>query len=143
MNTKSITYKELESAVEISFREDKNIYAFYDPAVPIISIEQLVADILRKVKTYVSPTIKGVYEKGRLIGYFVFKDNMLISFSLSVGFRIRKYLRRFFSLICKELNNNFVCFLWKRNVRAIKWLSKNDMEVYDFSPDVVKLVMNK
>lgn len=140
MTVKEISYPLLEMAIRVSFTNDIQIMSLYDPRIQVKTVEDIVTDIVRKVKNFKNPILRGVYEKEDLIGYFIYDGRILISFSLAVEYRLRKYLREFFHLINKELKKDFVCFLWKRNGRAIKWLSKNGMEAYDYAEDVVKLV---
>ena len=140
MTTKEITYHQLSQAVRIAFQNDIQIISLYDPNVEINSIEDIVIDIPRKIKTFASAVLIGVYEKNELIGYFAYQGRILISFSIAVEYRQRKYLREFFYLINKELKKDFVCYLWKKNGRACKWLQKNGMEAYDFADHIVKFV---
>lgn len=140
MTTKEITYPLLEQAIRIAYREDRKIVDFYDSNVVVNSVGDIVTDIVRKIKGFEAPVLRGVYEKNCLIGYFVYQGKMLISFSISVRYRVRKYLREFFGLINKELKKDFVCFLWRRNKRAIRWLEKNGLEAFDYTIDIVKLV---
>lgn len=139
MTSKEITYTLLGKAIEVAFKEDKHIYSLYDPNVKVETLEDIVKDIPRKIKGFKSPILRGVYEKEELIGYFVYQGKMLISFSIAMKYRVRKYLREFFNLINKELKGDFVCYLWKRNLRAIKYLQKNGLEVFDYAEDVAKL----
>jgi hypothetical protein len=139
MIAKEITYSQLDKAIEIAFMEDKHIYSLYDPNVKIETVQDIVWDIPRKIKGFNNPILRGVYERDELIGYFVYQGKMLISFSMAMKYRTRKYLREFFNLINKELKGEFVCYLWKRNLRAIKWLQKNGLEVFDYMEDVAKL----
>ncbi len=143
MTIKSITYEQIEKAIHISLCEDINVYKFYDPDVKVETIEEIVVDISRKIKTFDFVILKGVYEKGELIGYFAYRKKMLISFALSMKYRVRKYLREFFNTINKELKKDFICFLWGKNIRAVRWLEKNGMEAVDYAPGIVKLVCPK
>lgn len=129
MTARDITYDQLKTAIEISFRDDKKIFDFYDPNIKVSSVEDIVKNISEKVATHQGLNIKGIYHKNELIGYIVYNKVALISFSLSVKFRIRKFLREFYSIIKKELGGKFVCYLFTRNQRAIKWLSKMGMVI--------------
>lgn len=124
MISKNITYGELFTAIEVAFNGDNEILKLYDPSVIVYDIYGVVCSIHEKIATHSRIIIKGVYEKEELIGYFVYNDEYLISFGLAVKFRARKFLRKFFNLIKNELGGKFVCFLFTRNQRAIRWLCK-------------------
>lgn len=139
MTTKEISYKELEKAIKIAFIEDKKIFALYDPHVKVETVEDIVVDIVRKVSHFTGAKLIGVYENDELVGYFVYRGKILISFSIAMTYRVRKYLREFFQLMNKELKKDFVVYLWRRNSRAIRWLEKNGLEGFEFTDDIVKL----
>ncbi len=139
MTTKEITYNTFEEAIRVSFKEDLHIFDFYDPNVKVGTVKDIVNDITRKVSHFAGAKLRGVYEGTELIGYFVYQGRILISFSLAIKYRVRKYLRDFFNLINKELKKDFVVYLWKRNVRAIKWLQKNGLDAFEYADDMVKL----
>jgi len=142
MIAKEITYKELESAIRIAFENDKEIIELYDPRVNASSINEIVEDILKKVKDHGTIQLKGVYDKGELIGFYVRGKGMLMSFGLAVKYRVRKFKRHFFDLIKRDFKGTFICFLWSVNVRAIKWLEKNDMKVVASDSRITKLIYN-
>lgn len=144
MTAKTITYSQLEPAVRIAFEGDKEMFKFYDKKAAVSTLDELVSDVVRKLKDYseVFPdtTIKTVIEKGKTVGYIVFKEETLISFGLSMEYRQRKYLNDLFSLIKKELRGRFVCMLWSRNIRAVKFLMKNGLKILDTNPEVTTLI---
>lgn len=144
MTTKTIPYSQLEAAVRIAFESDKEIFKFYDKKVTVSTLDELVSDVVRKIKDYseVFPetVFKAVIEKGETVGYIVFKEETLISFGLSMEYRQRKYLNDFFSLIKRELRGRFVCMLWSRNIRAVKFLMKNGLKILDTNPEVTTLI---
>ena len=140
MTAKDITYPELRKAIEISFKEDDYILSLYDPNAKVICLHDIVENIIGKVSTHSGLKVKGVYEKGELIGYIVYNHVSLISFSLASKYRVRKFLRAFFDIIKREMGGRFVCYLFNRNVRAIKWLQKNGADIVDMNTLVTKLV---
>jgi hypothetical protein len=141
---RKITYSQLEKAIQVAFEEDTKIVELYDPNVEVKSIDDVVKSISEKIFEIKDLCIcKGVYEKGKLIGYYVYTDMLLISFSLASQYRTRGHLREFFGMIRKDLGKKFVCRLWNKNIRAIKWLLKNDLEVIEDKDDIVQLVYLK
>lgn len=144
MTTQTIPYNQLEKAVRISFENDKDMFKLYDKSVIVTNLEELIVDVMLKIKeysiTYPDTEFKAVYEKNKVIGYIVFKEETLISFALAIEYRQRKYLNEFFSLIKRELRGHFCCTLWSRNVRAVKWLLGMGLRIYDTNPHVTILI---
>lgn len=135
MIAKTINNDQFKEAIKVAFEEDKFIHEFYDPNKKIEKIEDIVEDIHYKVSEFTSMglssdvEIKGLYEKGELIGYYVFRPSLLISFSMNVKYRTRPHLKAFWGLIKKDLNRGFNCFLWTKNIRACKFLQKMGMKI--------------
>jgi hypothetical protein len=140
MIAKTIKYNELESAVRVAFSEDKKIFELFDRSVKVETLDELVINVMLKIRTYENAMYRGVYVKGVLAGYFVFEGDSLISFGLNIGYRTRHILREFFGLMKKEMTKPFFCILWSRNVRAVKWLIKNGCKVNDSNPSQTQLV---
>ena|SRR5215469_6446909 len=143
MTKKKINIGELEMAIKISFTGDKKIFDMYDKNVKVENVEEIAIDVIRKIKEYENAEYFGVYENGKIIGYFVCEPLKLLSFALEPSFRTRSYLKDFFSIIRKTVHNEFVCLLWSRNIRAVKWLCKNGMKIYETNPQITTLVYTK
>lgn len=144
MIAKEITYKQLKEAIIISFNQDNDIIALYDPNILVNTIEEVQNDIYRKLKEFESMdqiSIKGIYEKGEIIGYYFRRNGLLISFALACAFRTRSFLRQFFSLIKKDFQGCFMCYLWNKNERGIRWLLKNGMQVHHRDNHITQLII--
>lgn len=139
MTTKLITYNQLKDAINLSFQNDKKIMEFYDPDVKVESLEDIVEDVSAKILTHGTCSYIGVLDKNKVVGFFVYKEGQLISFGLSVEYRIRKYLREFFKLIKTELRGHFMVFLWNKNIRGIKYLNKHGMEIINKNNYITQL----
>ena len=139
MIKKEIPYTKLKDAIRVSFAEDKSIYDFFDPNVEVKNLEEIVTNILYKITTYNNATYFGIYDKEKLIGYFVYREKQLISFALTSEYRQRKYLREFFKLIREEIRGHFMTLLWNKNVRAIKYLQKQGMEIININQQITQL----
>lgn len=140
MTSKEITYDQLEAAIRIAFLNDRDIFKFYDKNVIVTNLDELSNDIMEKIKGYPEAKFMAIYEKDKLIGYFVYMDGTLISFGLNVEYRVRKSLRDFFKHIKKTIKGRFYCTLWSRNIRAVKYLMKQGMQIIDTNPHITKLV---
>lgn len=139
MIAKTITYKELEGAIKVAFDGDTGIYKMYDPKVIVSNTNEISSDILKKVKTHGDAILKGVYDKNKLIGFFVRVGGLLVSFSLAVSYRVRKYLNNFWHLIKEEFKGIFKCYLWNKNERAIKFLKKHGMVITNWNEYLTEL----
>jgi len=144
MTTKTIPYSQLESAVRVTFENDKEIFKFYDKKAVVTNLDELGSDVAKKLKEYADvfqdTEFKIVVDKNKTVGYIVFKEETLISFGLAFEYRQRKYLNEFFSLIKKELRGRFIVMLWSRNIRAVKWLMKNGLKILDTNPETTTLI---
>jgi len=130
MIVKPINREQFKEAIRVGFDSDAKIYPMYCPHVKVETVDDIVNDIsLRIERGKGDATLKGLYEKGELIGYYVYEGKTLISFALNVKYRTRKYLKEFWSKIRMDLKGGFQAFLWSANGRGISWLVKNGMKI--------------
>ena len=130
MIVKQINRAQFKEAIRIGFDADTKIYPLYNPNVKVENVDDIVNDISERIeKAKGGATLKGVYENGNLIGYYVYEGKTLISFALNVKYRTRKYLKEFWSKIRSDLKGGFQAFLWSANGRGISWLVKNGMKI--------------
>lgn len=139
MTIKNITYNYLLNAIKISFEGDDDILKFYDPNENPKNIKDIVEDIGSKILEYEGAIYRGVYDGKKLVGYFVYIDNVLISFALNIKYRVKEWLDFLYESIKKELGL-FICCLWNTNKRAIKWLQKNNMKINYFDNNITELI---
>jgi hypothetical protein len=144
LTSRKLKYKDLKEAIKIALEGDNEIVSLYDPNIEVNSIEDVVNDIDRKIFEIRDFCIcKGIYDNENLIGYYAYIEKMLISFSLSSPNRTKEKLQQFFDLIKKDLGQQFVCRLWSKNLRAIKWLIKNGFQFVDDEDGITRLVYLK
>lgn len=130
MIAKSINNNQFKEAIRVAFTADEGIYSLYCPHVKVKCVDDIVQDISHRICGETKgATIKGVFEKNELVGYYVYENHTLISFALSVQYRTRKYLNNLFSLIRSDLKGGMQSFMWTRNVRAIRYLCKQGMKI--------------
>lgn len=139
MIAKTITYSELDLAIKTAFDGDSKIYEMYDPKAIVTNTDEISNDIIKKVRTHDKAILKGVYDKNKLIGFFVRVGGLLVSFSLAVPYRIRKYLNNFWQLIREEFKGTFRCYLWNQNKRAIRFLKKHGMIITNWNELLTEL----
>jgi len=136
---RDILYEDLLKAIKIAFEGDNDIFNFYDPNENPKNIKDIVEDIGSKILEYEGGIYRGVYDDKNLVGYFVYIDNVLISFALNIKYRVKEWLDFLYESIKKELGL-FICCLWNTNKRAIKWLQKNNMKINYFDNNITELI---
>jgi len=136
---RDILYEDLLKAIKIAFEGDNDIFNFYDPNENPKDIKDIVEDIGSKILEYEGGIYRGVYDDKNLVGYFVYIDNVLISFALNIKYRVKEWLDFLYESIKKELGL-FICCLWNTNKRAIKWLQKNNMKINYFDNNITELI---
>jgi hypothetical protein len=144
LTSRELKYEDLKEAIRIALEGDEEIVSLYDPNIEVNSIEDVVNDIYKKLFEISDFCVcKGIYEDEKLIGYYAYIEKMLISFSVSSPNRMKKSLHQFFELIQKDLGDQFVCRLWSKNLRAIKWLIKNGFQFVDDENQITRLIYLK
>ncbi|MBK7883518.1 MAG: hypothetical protein IPJ81_06765 [Chitinophagaceae bacterium] len=139
MTIKNISYNLLLQAIKVAFENDMDIFKFYDPNENPKNIDDIVEDIGSKILEYEGSLYKGIFDEDKLIGYFVYIDNALISFALNIKYRVKEWLDFLYDSIKKELGL-FICCLWNTNTRAIKWLQKKNMRINYFDNNITELI---
>lgn len=130
MTSRIIDNTELMEAIKIAFEGDEDIVPLYDPNEKVNSINDVVLSVWAKIDVLGDLCIsKGVYVKNKLVGFYVYCESLLISFSINKDYRTSEYLKGLYELMKMDLGEEFYCRLWEKNERAIKWLVKNNMEI--------------
>lgn len=119
----------LKRVLENTYEGDEAIVKLYDPNVSVSSVKEVVDNIFEKIERYGEAAISyAVRLEGNEIGYFVLSGDFLVSFGLNVRHRTTETLRSFFEVMKSNMPADFVCALWSKNERAIRWLTKNGMK---------------
>jgi hypothetical protein len=130
MDIKSIALEEFEEYVYKAFFNDEEIIEYYDRSAKVKTTQEAIDNVCEKIKMgYPDAQIVGVEIKGCKEGYFVYKDNLLISFGMSLQYRNKETLFEFWEAIKRRLGNNFHSMLYSHNIRAINWLQKSGMKI--------------
>ena len=134
MNITKIDGGELYEYISQSFKDDLDLYKYYDFTVNVSSIDDMVNDTYLKILSYdthfKNTEYYGVNDNLNKAGYFfVLKEpNCLVSFSLNNRYRKADSLKQFFDFIKTTLDEDFICYMNECNTRGIKWLEKCGME---------------
>lgn len=133
MDVREINMNEFSEYVYSAFIDDDEIVEFYDRAANVKTPQEAIDNVCDKIKTvYPSALIYGIEIHGNKEGYFVVKDNLLISFGMNIKHRNRETLSNFWDEIRGRIGNSFHAMLYSHNERAISFLRKGGMKIlYD------------
>lgn len=133
MTIKEINIDELSEYVFNALLDDDEIVKYYDKKCDMHTPFECVENLVNKIrKFYTYSFMAGIEINGQKEGYFVWDDNILISFSISPKYRNKETLSIFWREIKKRLGKEFHCMLYSHNIRAIEFLQKNGMKImYD------------
>lgn len=130
MEVNDINIDEFEEYVYKAFFDDTEILEYYDRSANVKTTQEAIDNVCDKIKVcYPDAQIVGVEIKGCKEGYFVYRDNLLISFGMSLQYRNKETLFQFWETIKQRMGNNFHSMLYSHNIRAINWLQKSGMKI--------------
>jgi hypothetical protein len=115
--------------VEI-FTEDKELYKYCDPDF-VIDKDKVSVKIVKRIqdtlKTY-PDSYCVINERDNYFFVFLFAHGewILYSFGVHPDFRTHENLQRFWDHLTRE-HEEFICYLYDNNTRAINWLKRMGM----------------
>jgi len=129
MTVRTINIDELSDYVNETFKGDDDLLFYYDKKEKIKTIESACNNVVEKIRMiYTDSEIRGIKINGSKVGYFVFTDELLISFGLNKGYRNKVILIDMWDCIKHELGDTFQCLLYSHNIRGCDWLKKCGMK---------------
>lgn len=130
MEVKKINIDQFNDYVYNAFIGDEEIIEFYDRAANVRTTLETIENVCEKIETtYPDAKIFGIEIDGNKEGYFVMKENLLISFGINIRHRNKETLTRFWDEIRGRLGNNFHAILYSHNSRGIGFLTKGGMKI--------------
>lgn len=130
MVVQNIHIDELKSYVEAAFEGDDDIVFYYDRKEKVKTIQEAAENVVKKInKGYSFAEMRGVKINGAKVGYFIYTEDLLVSFGINKGYRLKEILIDFWEEIKKELGETFQCLLYSYNTRAIDFLRRNGMNI--------------
>lgn len=130
MVVQKINIDELLEYVESAFEGDEDIVFYYDKKEKVKSIREAAENVVKKIKKgYSFAEIRGVKINGGKAGYFIYTEDLLVSFGINKGYRIKEILIDYWECIKAELGETFQCLLYSYNTRAIDFLKRNGMNI--------------
>lgn len=115
--------------VEI-FTEDKELYKYCDPDF-VIDKDKVSVKIVKRIqdtlKTYIDSYCI-INERDNYFFVFLFAHGewILYSFGVHPDFRTHENLQKFWEHLIRE-HEEFICYLYDNNTRAINWLKRMGM----------------
>lgn len=115
--------------VEI-FTDDKKLYKYCDPDF-VIDKDKVSVKIVKRIqdtlKTY-ADSYCVINERDNYFFVFLFAHGewILYSFGVHPDYRTHENLQRFWEHLIRE-HDEFICYLYDNNTRAINWLKKMKM----------------
>lgn len=130
MTVVEIHIDELLDYVEPAFSGDDDLLFYYDKKANVKTTKEAAENVIIKIrKSYIGSECRGIKVNGDKVGFFVYADELLISFGLNKEYRNKVVLGEMWQMIKGELGDSFQCLLYSYNVRAIDWLRRNGMTV--------------
>lgn len=119
----------MKEAIRKAFEGDDDIFKFFDPNFDLKSIDEIVDNIYEKIAEYKDNLDSEFVELEN--GYFFItkQPKLLVSFGINKKHRNKEELSKFWDKIKSKLGDDFNCFLWSKNERAINWLLKMGMKI--------------
>lgn len=135
----------LHQAIQTAFADDTKLVE--DFHIKGGSIENCISDTYDKIIDTTEKYSLEWYEvlDGELIiGFSVICKaySFLYSFGIHLSYRQHHVLEKWWTLIKNKLGGNFTCALWTKNSRAISFLVKNGMQIYQHNNLQTHLIYN-
>lgn len=113
-----------------AFAGDSEINKYCDEEDKDKNLIELSESICNKIEEYEKVgdcVFEEILIDNKSAGYLFCWKNLLVSFCVNKKFRTAENLKQVFETIRNKFESDFICFMWKRNTRAINWLKKNGM----------------
>lgn len=125
MERVKINIESLKPYVYESFSNDQECIYNFDPKHQVNTWNEVSDIVYDKIcLEYSESNIFGIEKDDEKIGYFVYHDDLLISFAINSNFRNKNNLEEFWGIIKDEIGGTFRCILYSTNRRAIGWLNR-------------------
>ncbi len=143
INNESLLYK----GIAVSFLHDEELISKYH-IIEESDYQTCVNDTFEKIiETTRELPLEWFLVRNdnrEIIGYCVLSKayNYLYSFGINKNYRKGNVLSAWFIGISEILQNHFICGLWAKNKRAVDFLVKNGMKIFEEDNNIVKLKYN-
>jgi hypothetical protein len=129
MTAKRVNIEDLKAYIEAAFWGDAEIVNYFDPYHNLKKWEDASWIVHNKILfDYAECNLIGLEVNGSKVGYFVYSDNLLISFGINIEYRKKEELGKMWGIIKDNIGGHFQCVLFSKNTRAINFLNKCGMD---------------
>jgi hypothetical protein len=139
---KKIELKELPELVELSYKDDTDLFEKYHVAKMdlhrcVMSTLVMIGETARNYPLEYYKVLKGK----KPIGYFIIFNECLYSFAINIHYRTKVVLKNWWRHVLEILGKHFMCSLNANNTRAVKFLERQGMKVIS-NDDVLIILSN-
>lgn len=140
---KKISKFELMDLVHIAYDGDTDLFEKYhigkvNLQLAVLKTMVLIEDAAKKKKL---SYYKIIHNKTP-IGYFVTYDNCLYSFGVSIKYRCKDVLVKWWTQVKSVLGKTFEAMLYENNTRAISFLERQGMKIINKDANKVVTLLN-
>lgn len=129
IQVKTILINDLPEYIDIAFENDYELLELYDKSIEAKNLKEVCESVYNKIKSISSSVeLRGVVIGDRIVGFFAFQPECLLSFGINKEYRGKSFSVKLWGLIKNEIGVGFSCTLFDYNKRAIHWLEKQGME---------------
>ncbi len=125
--------EELEKCINEAFKDDKKLIEEYHilGGSLLDCITDTKLKIIEESERFTLDWFMIMDDFDKIIGYAITNKelNLLYSFGLNINSR-QAYKQKFFNEVRSILGDSFICGLWKKNTRGIKFLENMGMSVF-------------
>lgn len=136
-----ISKPKLLELIRHSYQGDKDLCEKYHAIKgdeETLSLETM--DMIENASKKLNLTYYKVLLNNNPIGYFAIADQLLYSFAINKKYRKKEILISWWASVKQVLGKAFTTALYTNNTRAIKFLEKNGMEVYQTDGNLITLI---
>ena len=132
LEIKKISVKELESLVDLAYSGDDDLLnKFHVKKFTQEQAVQSTMNMVREAAEVKNINCYAVLNDKKEVGYFITFDEFLYSFGFNKKYRTPIILKAWWQSVKSVLGEDFFAGVLKNNVRAIKFLEKCGMEIYN------------
>lgn len=130
MKTIDVNMIGLKVYIESVFWDDDDILIYFDKEAGVKTTTDASVSVYKKIANqYYDAEKVGVEIDGYKVGYFVYMDELLVSFGVNKKYRNTEILSELWEEIKSRIGDTFQCVLYSYNTRAIGYLKKCGMKI--------------
>lgn len=142
VSIKKISENELYNLILISYRDDYEGLKMFHVThnLELTEAVDLTWDIIKEESKGATFEYYKVCFFKKPIGYFVTAPGVLYSFCINIKYRTPTIVKAWWAEVEKIFRGRFVTGVYENNTRAINFLKRRGMKVFDTQSNIVKLI---